>query len=468
MKRRWLPLLLILLLLCQAKATATTLPRVTKYRQEFQDIHEKDWYYGYVADLYAFGLTNGKGNSDTFAPNDSLTVAETITMAARVRSLYQYGDTETGAAAFSGDSWYAPYVSYLQSLSLLGQEFEGQYHLPATRCQVAHILSMAAPELPVINGDTVDACYGTYIPDVTESTPYQSEILQLYRCGILNGTDAAGRFLPEDLVTRRQIAAIVVRLVDSEQRILLDWQLPTKTVTYASLVTSDGIFYASPSANDTAAIDADVRYMLSRGERTLSLQYTKIPDRTSLQLLLDNFLTAICNYPEQGYNQVSCSYSTNGSVTLTFSSSLENGTQFELHRQAALEQALAVQASLWENGLITESSTEMEIAWAYCHWLCEHCTYAADYTTDGIEHSSYGALCLGEAVCDGYTAAYNLLLRLEGISCASAIKGNHMWTTAVLDGTLCHIDVTWADQSWGIHQGYFAMTEEEAMSRSIA
>ena len=64
---------------------------------------------------------------------------------------------------------------------------------------------------------------------------------------------------------------------------------------------------------------------------------------------------------------------------------------------------------------------------------------------------------------DGYTGAYNLLLKLDGIDCYSLAGSEHAWTVATLDGVEYHIDTTWGDGSEeGIVYTYFAMTPEQS------
>ena len=82
-----------------------------------------------------------------------------------------------------------------------------------------------------------------------------------------------------------------------------------------------------------------------------------------------------------------------------------------------------------------------------------------------MSHSAYRLFDEGIAVCDGYTAAYNLLLKLEGIDCGTWSAADHIWTTAELDGHTYHIDTTWGDQTYGVEYRYFAMTEADAVSR---
>ncbi len=482
MKRRILPLILAgVLLLCTlsqagSAADAEHLAPSRTYHGQFTDIAPSDWYYDNVAALYELGLTNGQGSADRFSPAGEMTLGEIVAMAARLRSLYELGDSEKGPAAHavSGGKWYLPYAAYLRSEEVIGQEFDGLYDQSATRAQVAHVLARALPaSLPAINDEAVTVGYASrrYIRDVDEYTPYQQDILTLYRWGILSGADTAGSFLPDSTIQRCQAAAMITRLVDSDLRIILDWEnslsYSKEGATLEGLVTSTGSFHSAPSPDDSKAVDDNLRYMLSRGQRQMSLNYGKNTLTAAMaQQLLAAFLDGVRSYAEQGYNEVRCSYSIRtGAMSLTFSSSLCGEDQIDHYRQAALEAAIQVHDRLWKEGSLTASLTETEKAKVYYAWLCGHCRYDYHSSADSLSHSGYGALVNGLAVCDGYTAAYNLLLKLEGISCTTASTADHIWTVATLDGVTCHIDPTWGDQASGVDYQYFAMSEEQAMSR---
>ena len=79
--------------------------------------------------------------------------------------------------------------------------------------------------------------------------------------------------------------------------------------------------------------------------------------------------------------------------------------------------------------------------------------------TEEYMHSAYGALVLGRAVCDGYTEAFQYLLRRAGIE-AFSVYGqggaeNHAWNVVLIDGKYYHVDATWNDQEiYGFHS-YF-------------
>ena len=108
--------------------------------------------------------------------------------------------------------------------------------------------------------------------------------------------------------------------------------------------------------------------------------------------------------------------------------------------------------------------TEYEMARVYFTWICENCVYDYSAGETSISHIPYSLFHSGKAVCDGYTGAYNLLLKLEGIECTTVSNDSHIWTLATLDGTQYHIDTTWGDSGNSINYDYFAMTPSESWS----
>ena len=98
-------------------------------------------------------------------------------------------------------------------------------------------------------------------------------------------------------------------------------------------------------------------------------------------------------------------------------------------------------------------------------YLVNHCEYK---TGAELCHTSYGALVNGEAVCDGYSRAFQLLCRNAGISCA-VIEGTsdfnddknvgHMWNLVELGGSWYHLDCTWDDGDDGYMHDFFNMTD---------
>lgn len=93
--------------------------------------------------------------------------------------------------------------------------------------------------------------------------------------------------------------------------------------------------------------------------------------------------------------------------------------------------------------------------------LCERITYSKVATP--LSYTAYGALVRGDAVCEGYTRAMQLLLYEFGIN-STPVTGDtgqpHMWNLVELDGKWYHLDVTWNDQSDGYRHMYFNLTDQ--------
>lgn len=471
MKKKFPALLLALCLLLTVPAYAVSdstgnFTRQKVYTDQFPDLIPGSVFYDNVAALYEYGLSIGKADG-TYGLNEPMTVGQIVIFAGRIRSLYRTGDAETGPAAYTGSSAAEPYLRYLQAESVLGSELDGQLFQTANRAQVAHVMASVLPEtaLPAVHDSLVTQAYASrrFITDVSEDTPYYQDILALYRKGISIGSNANGDFLPDNPITRGAAAAMLTRMVDPNLRVVPEWDLPAlysaQGVTLSDLV-EPGTYIASPANREE--MDESIRYMLSSNSNKLVLQYPGVA-LTQARQLMEETLEIIKVYCEQSYNTVSCSYTPSGQVTLTFSAA-GAGNHLETYRESTMNTAIAVHDAMWESGQITASMTEMEKARVYYQWICNNCVYDYRAGEESISHIAYNLFENGIAVCDGYTGAYNLLLKLEGIECEALANETHIWTVATLDGTEYHIDTTWADTGAVISYDYFAMTEEQSRS----
>lgn len=436
------------------------------YAGQFSDLTTASVFYDNIAALYEYGLSLGKADG-TYGVKDSMTVGQAVIFAGRIRSLYRTGDPEQGPAAYRGSegSTALPYLLYLQAEGVLDTALDGRLADTATRAQMAHVLANVLPEeaLPPLHDALVTESFAAhrFIPDVTEDTPYYQDILALYRKGISVGSDERGSFLPEASITRGAAAAMLTRMVDPSLRVAPQWDLSetytAKGTTLADLV-KPGTYIAAPATLEE--MDESVRYMLSNGGNQLTLRYPGITAVKAHQVM-ELALSTVKTYCEQSYNNVSCSYSPLGSVILTFSAASTDG-QLDACRTAAMDAAIAVHDQLWASGQLTSSMTEWEKARVYYTWVCGNCVYDYSAGDDSISHIAYSLFQNGTAVCDGYTGAYNMLLKLEGIDCTALSNASHIWTVATLDGTQYHIDTTWGDSGSSISYAFFAMTAEQS------
>ncbi len=182
-------------------------PEEEAYVFPFADVAETAWYYSDVLDANKLGLISGK-SADRFCPDDSMTVAEAIKLAACLHQLYTDGQVtlENGI-----DRWYGTYVSYCLENGIISGEYD-DYGADITRREFVHIFYCAMPESQYAAKNEVDS-----IPDVTADSQYADQIYAFYRAGILTGgTD--GRFLGESTIKRSEVAAILTRMYDETAR----------------------------------------------------------------------------------------------------------------------------------------------------------------------------------------------------------------------------------------------------------
>ncbi len=175
---------------------------VNRYRAgQFTDVRASDWFADNVKSAYELGLI--KGNTPaTFAPNATITVAEAVTVAARVRDIY-WGEG-TDFAAKTGAAWYQPYVDYAIANRMMDAA-PADCDRPATRAELARWLYSA-----LAGEGTEPATQTVRFTDVTEAHPDYACIMNLARAGIMGGK-GEGIFDPAAPVLRCEAAAMLSR-----------------------------------------------------------------------------------------------------------------------------------------------------------------------------------------------------------------------------------------------------------------
>ena len=174
----------------------------------YADVPETFWGAANVARAYELGLM--KGTDAGFDPNGNVTLAQAVTMAARLHSIYTTG-TEDFA---QGQIWYQVYVDYALEKGILTGTY-GDWNGDATRAQFAAILAAALPPEAL---EAVNAVADGAVPDVSMEDEAAEAIYRLYRAGILTGNDEKGTFTPEAGITRAAAAAILTRRADPALR----------------------------------------------------------------------------------------------------------------------------------------------------------------------------------------------------------------------------------------------------------
>ena len=179
---------------------------------QFSDVDENAWYGFYdqksILNAYEHGLM--RGNSDaTFNPAGNLNIAEAITVAARVHSIYMTGEDNFT----QGSPWYQVYVDYAIDNGIIAKGAFSDYTVAITRERMADIFSRSLPETELASQNTVDS-----LPDVNNANPYYNAIIMLYEAGVLTGSDDLGTFSPSNNINRAEAAAIISRVILPETR----------------------------------------------------------------------------------------------------------------------------------------------------------------------------------------------------------------------------------------------------------
>lgn len=180
----------------------------------FTDVARSAWYYSAVNSAWENRLIDGV-SKNRFLPEGELTRAQAIKLAA---VLHQLEHTGTVSLTNGSANWYDSYLSYAVENGIIEEDYAAytaaQLNAPVSRSEFVHIFHGAQSAYAVINTVADNA-----IPDVNTKDSFAAEIYAFYRAGILTGSDAKGTFHPARSISRAEVAAILVRMYDSDARL---------------------------------------------------------------------------------------------------------------------------------------------------------------------------------------------------------------------------------------------------------
>ncbi len=113
------------------------------------------------------------------------------------------------------------------------------------------------------------------------------------------------------------------------------------------------------------------------------------------------------------------------------------------------KQCEKINDALYEKEYLSNTMSDKEKAKVLFAYITRTLKYDLQYNSESF--TGYGAAMNEIAVCQGYTAMYNYLLKLNNIECygqsGETLKDNtaHIWTVAILDGQKTYIDTTFGD-----------------------
>ncbi len=195
-------------LLCTA-SFAAGFTKTNEYKEgTFTDVPVSAWYAAEVKSAYELGFMNGKSDN-AFVPDGNVTVAEGITTASRVHSIYN-GKT---IANVSGGKWYDMYIAYAKENALIADGQFTNFDRNIMRYEMAVMFANAMPkEYFTAKNDIKD------IPDVAQTEKYYDDVMMLYKAGVVMGSDDYGNFFATNPIKRSETAAIINRVAIAENR----------------------------------------------------------------------------------------------------------------------------------------------------------------------------------------------------------------------------------------------------------
>lgn len=177
----------------------------------FSDVPANQWYADYAVKAAQAGLMQGTGGGK-FSPDGTLTVAEVVTLTARL-----YAERQGESVPVVSGMWYQGAYDYCieNGLFMASEVPLSTMMNKATRFQMVDLLDRAVPEE---EKQVINVVFNGEIPDVQETDPYGPVVYLWYRAGIVEG-DSSGRFHGNTNISRAETAAILCRLADLTPRV---------------------------------------------------------------------------------------------------------------------------------------------------------------------------------------------------------------------------------------------------------
>lgn len=201
--KRLSSILLVIALLCTALPVSCFAAG-----ERFTDVPADAWYYKDVKNAVNKGLINGK-TTTSYAPDDTLTYAEAVKLAACMHKLSTEGNVDFEPS----NPWYMTFIEYAKAHNIISKNYD--WEKKATRAEYMDIFSKALPSAELNEVNTIP---DNAIPDVPMTHPSAPSIYKMYRAGIVQGSDAQYNFQPAETIKRSEVAAILTRMMDTNAR----------------------------------------------------------------------------------------------------------------------------------------------------------------------------------------------------------------------------------------------------------
>ena len=226
---------------------------------DFADTPTNHWAYTYVRTCARAGIVQGvSGNA--FAPEDTLTAEQFITLIGRVRF-----EDQVRASMNEDDTWSSAYIRVAGELGLFDNVEIGNVTDPIRRCDMAMLLFNVCTMLQGKNGPGIS--FGEQLPTGYDMAKYMQAISFCYGAGLLSGSDD-GYFHGDGYLTRAQAAKVIALLAELK----LQPQAPVRNtqlyiLMYHSVMPDDS--ECGEYATTESQFRADLQWMADHGYTTV-------------------------------------------------------------------------------------------------------------------------------------------------------------------------------------------------------
>ncbi|QIB70051.1 DUF4430 domain-containing protein [Aminipila butyrica] len=329
----------------------------------------------------------------------------------------------------------------------------GTYVMTATRSSSTPIL-LPLSKIVVVSGGTLQEKKTAAVQELTaykSSMDYREAQKQELENAIAKGTEIINQAETFDLVkTALSEAKKKIDTIKTNAQLTIEERIVQEQAAY-------DVIYTSLKAYKGGAPT----------EIIVAVPYSGTQDAIQKNLV-NLYLNVLFEHPELFYVRTEYNIEFEGKTAIITPSILEDFNSKEA-LTAAINQFQEVFNSAIEK-CISAEMTDLEKLLSLHDWLVNHCQYNQAGHLNGKAdtmnaYTAYGALVEGDAVCQGYSMALNLLLQKAGVSSHYVSGQDHSWNVVKIAGSWYHVDSTWADDTpdrpGAVKHDYFLLSDEQ-------
>lgn len=428
----------------------------------FTDVSEKDYYYDAVQEMYDKGYVKGYGDG-YFKPQNNITIAESLTI------LFRLSGVTVEEIEAEPTYWYSNVIGTAKRIGLISENVNP--NAPATRLDIAkYIVKLYQIDMSATSVENVFMDTNLLVANT------------MYQYGIFIGTPIDGtdnvNFNPTHNITRGDLSLVLYRLND---KIDSPYVGNIKVGSYEVRVNPE-------TEEDYLVI---MKALGESGELSIVIPYSKDLNNLSYYLkirqsAISAFEKSFSMYPEYFSFTPTLNikreihYYNSGAIILTLSNNdIPSDEVLQMRGEFNLACYDIVQ-DLYAYEVLREDMSDIDKAKVFYEYVVLHCRYDLNYGVNS--YTGYGAAIEKLAVCQGYTAMFNNLCRIENMD-VKAISGviietqePHIWSSIYLpeEDITIYCDVTFGDPILGdgyednIDLNYFNIEYEKLMQDRVA